>query len=332
MAAKGLRLGPHLAPLAPLAPRIAILNGVQVGTANHNTGYAQYARLKTHVQAEMPQILDIIGRHRDTQAVGVIDGDWIGSSFSSRDGASDGLLPSLESSSADECGIMSATLRKQARALGPGSRATVTAYEETAALLERLPKVPTFREEAWSSEVEAQHVARLLQRARWVFQNDLARCFYIMLDMPAPPWDTHTFNTQRQARFSGWTMAMLARFFRSLETTSSAHGPLSETVAVVIGSDVGRFPRLNGWGGKDHFPEIPLLLYGRAFNTGSGGATYGATDRRMATLPVSLQTGQRETGGHTMTLDDVGTTMLHVAGIASPAAYGYTGKILPFLV
>src|SRR5262245_8850079 len=36
--AGALRLGPHLAPLAPVARRLNVLNGVQVATANHNWG------------------------------------------------------------------------------------------------------------------------------------------------------------------------------------------------------------------------------------------------------------------------------------------------------
>src|SRR5262249_21743709 len=59
--AGSLRLGPHLASFAPLASRLAILNGVQVHTANHNTGAEQFVRMRTRTRPEMPPIFQLIG-------------------------------------------------------------------------------------------------------------------------------------------------------------------------------------------------------------------------------------------------------------------------------
>src|SRR5262245_33608759 len=56
-----IRLGPHFAPLKPWASRMAVVNGVHLDTANHNTGWGQITRLRTGVSGEMPGILDILG-------------------------------------------------------------------------------------------------------------------------------------------------------------------------------------------------------------------------------------------------------------------------------
>ena len=50
----------------------------------------------------------------------------------------------------------------------------------------------------------------------------------------------------------------------------------------------------------------------------------------MAALPVSLETGMPATGGHSLRVDDIGTTLLGLDGI-NPELYGYVGDHLPFL-
>jgi hypothetical protein len=53
----------------------------------------------------------------------------------------------------------------------------------------------------------------------------------------------------------------------------------------------------------------------------------------MAALPVSPRTGlEAPSGTHAVVLDDVGTTLLHLGGVADPKVYGYEGRVLEFLV
>jgi hypothetical protein len=51
----------------------------------------------------------------------------------------------------------------------------------------------------------------------------------------------------------------------------------------------------------------------------------------MVAQPISLRTGEPEAGGHTLTVDDIGTTLLRIDG-ANPEVYGYTGSHLGFLM
>jgi uncharacterized protein (DUF1501 family) len=61
-------------------------------------------------------------------------------------------------------------------------------------------------------------------------------------------------------------------------------------VAVVAWGEFGRTPKVNGSGGRDHWPEVgPALLAGGGLR---GGQVIGATDRlggRVVSRPVTYQ-------------------------------------------
>lgn len=331
VSSSGIPLGPHLASLSSISSRLALINGVRVMTANHTTGAEQFFRLRTNVDDRTPHIVDIIGRYRDTQLIGNFDtSHWVGTNFTESTGP--GLLARLESLPADQLSVMSEAIRSQATRVRDVSPETFDTLGQAASFLEHLPKVPKFVEESWSPVPQARVAARAFQRAAWAFQHDIARCAFVPLRGLLNPWDSHNFNEKRQTMSSGWTFPMLARLVQFLAKTSNQHGPLIENTTILLASDVGRFPRLNGALGKDHFPELPVLMCGAGVNTGSSGAVYGGTDRRMASLPISLTTGRPERGGYELLLDDIGATLLHLAGIRDPSLHGYTGKVLPFLV
>lgn len=122
-------------------------------------------------------------------------------------------------------------------------------------------------------------------------------------------------------------------------SASSRAGPtaaesLAAQTLVVMGSEIGRFPALNGQHGKDHFPEAPCVLFGAGVNAGGGkGAVYGRTGKKMEAARVALATG-RDTAvnGHEVLLDDLGATLLYLGGVSDPSVYGYDGRVLEFLV
>jgi uncharacterized protein (DUF1501 family) len=320
--AGGLLLGPHFAPLAPFAKRLAILKGVRVRTANHNTGTEQFARMKTNTVPEMPTLLQILGEQKEGEAVGCMGWTYGAPQFTRlfQDTPPEDLLR------------MAFALKNQAHGLRmdprPASHVTQKSVEESAALLERMARAPAFKPEVWSPDEFAQHVAASLQRVLWVFENDLARAYELNVGGIDQPWDSHTFNTERQTD-SAKAIPMLARFLAELEARKTSRGPLAAETLVVVGSELGRYPATNRQSGKDHFPEVPLLFYGAGVR---GGAAFGTTGKRMEALPVSVRTGRAAPGGDGIALDDVGTTLLHAAGVSDPAAFGYSGRVLEFLV
>jgi hypothetical protein len=59
---------------------------------------------------------------------------------------------------------------------------------------------------------------------------------------------------------------------------------------------------------------------------------FGRTGAHLQAVPVSLRTGRDvATGGELLTLDDIGTTLLHMVGL-DPEPRGYLGRRLDFLV
>jgi hypothetical protein len=138
------------------------------------------------------------------------------------------------------------------------------------------------------------------------------------------PWDSHSHNLSQQTEMSEQLGPLLLRFVQRLHKAN-----LLQSTLIIAISEMGRYPILNSNQGKDHFPEVPALLIGAGI-AGAGHA-FGATDRRMAALPIDLSTGRSRVGGHLVTIDDVGTTVLQVAGIKDPSVYGYVGTPLDFL-
>jgi hypothetical protein len=338
----GLALGPAFAPLAPMARTMAVLQGVAVNTANHQTGCAQFLRMRLGVTRSMPSFLDLLSRHSAGQPLGQVTlgsqlstdvtSGWMGGSRPTPDRPS--LLEQLETTTEEERRILTDVWQNQAASL---QRKGASAADALAAdnllrlssLFKAVAHVLPLKVQRWFDDPDDQLLAAELQRALWLFENDLTSGIYLRRSMSA--WDTHAFNVPRQAALGLSFSRVFARFLSELEQRKNPYGRLSESTAIVAGSELGRHPRTNSDLGKDHFPEAPLMFFGPAFRTaGSGGGSFGETGRQMEASAVDLRTGQKSKTGKRVTLDDVGATLLRVAGI-DPRRYGYTGTDLPFL-
>lgn len=344
-----VKLGPHFAPLVRHAGKMAIVRGVALNTANHNTGLMQLLRLKTDVHAQMPSLLELIGSRRSGQPLACItlgmflhelySGGFFGTG-PKRDAAADpearDLFGRLDELAPADLERMAHVLRAQATRLreagGSPERLVAAAnLEQSAALFALLPRARPFVSEVWTPDRLGQGFAESFQRVLWALENDLTSG--VMLTLGGLGWDSHFENAKRQARYNSQLAPQLARFLDQLETRRNAHGSLAEQTQLVVGSEIGRFPRLNDLQGKDHFPEAPYLFIGPGIRSGDGrGAVYGTTGRQLEAAPISLRTGRAvAAGGHPVSLDDLGATLLHAAGL-EPAAFGYFGKRLEFLV
>jgi uncharacterized protein (DUF1501 family) len=97
-------------------------------------------------------------------------------------------------------------------------------------------------------------------------------------------WDTHTrnFPILRENKLPG-----LDQTYSALMEDLSARGLLDETLVVVM-SEMGRTPRVNGNGGRDHWTFCYSVLFAGAGI--KGGAVCGASDAQAAYVkdrPVS---------------------------------------------
>jgi hypothetical protein len=91
-------------------------------------------------------------------------------------------------------------------------------------------------------------------------------------------WDTHQNLLQLKERFPGDTngqLTALDRALSSLVTDLSERGLLSETLVVVMG-EFGRTPKINTFGGRDHWPKVfSVALAGGGVQ---GGQVIGQSD------------------------------------------------------
>jgi uncharacterized protein (DUF1501 family) len=104
------------------------------------------------------------------------------------------------------------------------------------------------------------------------------------VEVGLPGWDTHEDNEDRVRRLCGPLDTGLSALLDDL----GASGLLDETLVVWMG-DFGRTPRINGRGGRDHYPDVSsVLLAGGGI---AGGQVVGATDTdgyEIAERPVTV--------------------------------------------
>jgi hypothetical protein len=339
------RLGPGLRALAPWMPKLAIINSVRQNSANHQSGLMNVLRCKSVASISTPTLLDILGvRRSHGEAIGSINlGAVYPTAFSPRYmgepgtdnyGKQPGLFGYLDSADPEDLVAVAKALRSQA---APLTKVRATAAEKTTAenllssaeLFARYASLPTFAP-SWTFEDSFsdrwKDAASHAERALWLFENNLARCVTIILP-GGGDFDTHVANEDQM--FHTRSLAtILDKLFSDLEHKLVDGRPLSAQTTIIIGSEIGRFPKLNLARGKDHFPLAPHLFYGPSFVTSS---SFGATGRDMISVKTSLKSGKPDSSGHMIRVDDLGTTLLTLDG-ADPQLYGYNGEYLQFLV
>jgi uncharacterized protein (DUF1501 family) len=232
----------------------------------------------------------------------------------------------------EELATLAKVMRRQAGELGrsgPGWREaeqTSLYLKEVADFFERVADVPPLVPTSKSSDYVAQAMAEGLERAVWLIEHDL--CSGVVLDLGLLGWDSHIRNEPKQAEMNGHFARFFDDYLTQLHTKRNAHGFLAHRTLTVVGSELGRFPKQNDMLGKDHLPQTSLVLAGPGLRA---GRSFGRTGRRMEGLPIAYSNGDPAEAGRVPFLDDVGATLLHMAGL-DPERYGYTGKVCDFLL
>lgn len=128
---------------------------------------------------------------------------------------------------------------------------------------------------------------------------------------PAINWDTHSDNA-RQSGFFETMFSALGELMTLLGSTPGEVAPLlvDETVVVVM-SEMGRTPRLNGAGGRDHWPYTSVMMVGPGI---AGSRMIGGFDERFHGLRIDPATGEPNPGGSLLTAGVVGATLVQLAG------------------
>jgi uncharacterized protein (DUF1501 family) len=149
----------------------------------------------------------------------------------------------------------------------------------------------------------------------------ISRCTSVMLPRSNDnnAWDSHTSNNALQSPLYETLFRELDRLMTELSTWPGTQGGtlLDETVVVVL-SEMGRTPFLNGTGGKDHWPYTSAMVIGAGV---AGGQAVGAYDDNLQGLAIDLQSGELDPDGVVPGCDVFGATLLALGGL-DPVAEG----------
>ncbi len=344
----GVELGPDFGPMAAWLDDLAIVNGVRISTANHPSGIQSHMRMKDGASERSPSLLEILGSTRapsqplSSVAFGTFFGSqqytprYFGVPNGFLGGSGQHIFDRADGMEPDEAKLLARVLHDNARKVRrQGDDNSADSIDQAAGFFERVAESTKFQPSDWLGDhaipESSYHMEPYLQRALWVLENDLTGAVYIQLG-GGQAWDTHFDNSRRQATISAAFMRAFDRFMQELKRRKGVGGrSLFDDSVIVASSEIGRHPGTNDALGKDHFPQIPMFFGGRWFHAhGRQSATYGATGPDMAGVPVSLSSGRPQRGGHLLRVDDVGTTLLTIAGL-NPELYGYQGRFLEFL-
>lgn len=120
-------------------------------------------------------------------------------------------------------------------------------------------------------------------------------------------WDTHD-DIDDQGRSHEQLFAELLEIARRLDEAD-----LLDRTCVAVLSEFSRTPKLNGQGGKDHWPVASALLFGGGVRPGR----YGATDERLGALPVRLDDGTPSDSAPLLKYDNFAAGILEHLGVSS---------------
>jgi uncharacterized protein (DUF1501 family) len=136
----------------------------------------------------------------------------------------------------------------------------------------------------------------------------VARCVTLMAE---GNWDTHTNNDQDQNPLWENLFGGLNDLVDLLESTpGETEATLLEETCVVVLSEMGRTPLLNGFKGKDHWPYTCAMLIGAGFE---GDRVIGGFDENYNGLSIDPGTGDIDSGGQLLSAEGLGATLLAMA-------------------
>lgn len=126
-------------------------------------------------------------------------------------------------------------------------------------------------------------------------------------------WDSHADNDATQSPLFEGLFAGLGQLMQLLHSTPGTSGTtLAEETIVVVQSEMGRTPQLNGTVGKDHWPYTSLMMLGPGLTT---DRVVGSFDDSYVGSLVDLDTAEVTGSGRTLSAEAVGAALLTLADI-----------------
>ncbi len=162
-----------------------------------------------------------------------------------------------------------------------------------------------------------------------LLSNELSSVGLIqVLPPPFRQWDSHSGNDESQSGCFEYLFEQLVYLADALESSVDNDGvPLSESITVLVLSEMGRTPVYNTAEGKDHWPYTSMLLFGAGIE---GGQVLGATDDQLISSPIDLSTGQRSNSGTTLQVEQVLSGLLASFDVDPKAYFASPAFTAPF--
>lgn len=321
--------------------RVAVINGVAVGTLSHTRSLARV--LSGHWDERHPDLAAVFGASGSGTPLGAVDlcglgrfGPYAGTSarwglqgqaralldpaaaFASPDGDHEGpwWAPAT-----DERRAMDRWLAGRSEGLverWPEAAAAVRDWEATrepaVALRDAQPPVGRGMPWGWaaSGQGDVDLVVDLLAR-------DLCRSVVVSTRQH---WDTHAALGAQHASWNR-TCYALDRLLEGLEGAA-----LLDRTTVLVVSEMSRTPVLNGQGGKDHWPWTSFLVAGAGVR---GGTRLGGTDELLRGVRVDPESGRPDAGGRELEPAMVLAGVAEGLGLDPATAYPATPVCRGFL-
>lgn len=139
----------------------------------------------------------------------------------------------------------------------------------------------------------------------------LSRCVSLAFPEPNALWDSHSGNDEAQSALWETLFAGLLNLQDQLAITIGPSGrPLADDVVVVVLSEMGRTPKLNAAGGKDHWPYTSAMLWGSGV---AGGRQVGDYNELFQGSAIDLLSGEPNPDGVVPAASHLGATLLALA-------------------
>lgn len=156
-------------------------------------------------------------------------------------------------------------------------------------------------------------LARRMRPAVQAFARGVSRCAVGVHDGQWDVgWDTHA-GIESQSNHLQVLFEDLDELRGVLSTTAGpAGGPLLEETTVVVFSEMGRAPRLNATGGKDHWTNTSAPLVGAGVR---GDQVIGGYDDHLFGRLVEPESGGLTDSGVRLSSGHMGATLIALAGL-----------------
>lgn len=212
-----------------------------------------------------------------------------------------------------ETAFTTSRLERWASTAAPGQPARVAAAEALA--LQRAERLRAVANDLQSPTPDLYSTMGVAVRA---LSAGLARSGMVAYGSGANGmWDTHSGN-ERQQELYETLFSALGRVMADLEAApGEVEASLLDETTVVVLSELGRTPKRNAAGGKDHWTWTSAFFAGAGV---AGGRTIGGWTDRITGQPVDLASGEVYEGGTTMMPGHIGATILAMAGL-DPAEF-----------